>query len=324
MKSYNENTGQSNKPAFSRKWNKAFKGFQILVPGSVSNLGCGFDTLGLAVSLYFKTSVYSAPDFQIEMKCNGRPMNLPVEENLYLKVLRNCYPVCPDDWQFHVHIETEIPPKRGLGSSACCVISALLTAARLMNLKQETRQLLSTATQWEPHPDNLCASVLGGFTVAMTTDKGVLHYQKLSFPRSLRMLLMIPEWQISTEEARRLLPQHYPQEAVIANLQRLAFFMACIQDSDFHLLRESVRDQIHQPYRAQLMPFARDFLEGDFGNETAVMISGSGPTFAILYSAQQHRIRAIIQEIMAAHQIPYELRSVMIDSEGARIESLED
>ncbi|MCI0415485.1 homoserine kinase [bacterium] len=323
-KNYNEKTEQSNKENDLRHWTKSFKSFQILVPGSVSNLGCGFDTLGLAISLYFKTSVHSARDFQFEMTCNGRPLELPREENLYLKVLRSCYPVSPDDWHFHVNIETEISPKRGLGSSACCVISALLTAARLLNLKQEARQVLSTATQWEPHPDNLCASVLGGFTVAMSNDSGALHYQKLSFPRSLRLMLMIPEWQISTDEARRLLPQVYSQEAVIGNLQRLAYFMGCIQDGNFHALRESVRDQIHQPYRAPLMPFARDLLEKDFGGETAIMISGSGPTFAVLYRIHQRRIRTIIQEIMSVHQIPYELRNVMVDYEGARIESLED
>ena len=323
-KNYDRNRGQSNKPDFTRNWTKTFKDFQILVPGSISNLGCGFDTLGLAIALYFKTSVCSAPDFRFQMKCNGRPMELPVEENLYLKVLRNCYPVSPDDWQFHISIDTEIPPKRGLGSSACCVISAVLTAARLLNLRHEPKQVLSTATQWEPHPDNLCASFLGGFTVAMTSDSGTLYFQKLPFPHSLHLMLMIPEWQIATEEARRLLPQVYSQAAVIGNLQRLAFFMASLQKGNFEGFRESVRDQAHQPYRAPLMPFARDILETEFGDENAIMISGSGPTFAILYKTGQQRIRSMIQEVMAVHQIPYELRNVIIDSEGARIESLED
>ena len=323
-KNYDRNRGQSNKTDFPRNWTKAFKDFQILVPGSISNLGCGFDTLGLAVSLYFKTVVCSAPDFEFQMKCNGRPMELPLEDNLYLKVLRNCYPVSPDDWQFHISIDTEIPPKRGLGSSACCVISAVLTAARIMNLRHEPKQVLSTATQWEPHPDNLCASFLGGFTVAMTTESGALYSHKFPFPRSLHLMLMIPEWQIATDEARRLLPQVYSQATVIGNLQRLAFFMACLQDGNLEGFRESVRDQVHQPYRAPLMPFARDILETEFGDQNAIMISGSGPTFAILYKTQQQRIRSMIQEVMAVHQIPYELRNVVIDFEGARIESLED
>jgi homoserine kinase len=72
------------------------------------------------------------------------------------------------------------------------------------------------------------------------------------------------------------------------------------------------------------MPFAKDLLETDFGSEIAIMVSGSGPTFAILYKTNQHRIRAIVQEIMAVHQIHYELRNVMVDFEGARMESLED
>jgi homoserine kinase len=258
------------------------------------------------------------------MKCNGKVLDISEEDNLYLKVLRECYPVCPEDWQFQITIDTEVPPKRGLGSSACSVISALITAARLMNLKQEARQILSTALQWEPHPDNLCASVLGGFTVAMPTQSGALRYHKLSFPRSLRLMLVIPEWQVSTEEARRMLPQDYPRQSVIGNLQRLAYFMGCIQDGSFCGFRESVQDQIHQPYRIALMPFGRELLEHDFGDETAIMISGSGPTFAILYRANQQKIRSIVQEIMSVHQIPYELRNVMIDYDGARIESLED
>jgi len=98
----------------NKKWTKAFKSFQILVLGSISNMGCGFDTLGLAVSLYFKTSVHSAPDFQFEATCNGKPLHLAEDDNLFLKVLRQCYPVSPDDWQFHIQIETEVPPRRGL------------------------------------------------------------------------------------------------------------------------------------------------------------------------------------------------------------------
>ena len=309
----------------NKKWIKAFKSFQIFVPGSISNLGCGFDTLGLAVSLYFKTSVHSAPQFSFEATSNGKPLPLAEDDNLFLKVLRQCYPVSPDNWRFQIQIDTEVPPKRGLGSSACAAISAVLTAAKLMNLKQETSQILHTVLPWEHHPDNLCACVLGGFTVAMVDDSGNVLYQKLIFPAALKVLLLIPEWEISTEEARRLLPQLYPQEAVVGNLQRLAFFMACLQDGNFEGFRESVRDQIHQPYRAPLMPFARDLLNSTrFPSDSAVMVSGSGPCFAILYRGQEKSVRSVIQEIMAVHRIPYDLRNVLIDTEGARIESLED
>jgi homoserine kinase len=323
-RTYSQNKAQSNKDSDAHRWTKAFKSFQILVPGSVSNLGCGFDALGLAISLYFKASIHSAPSFHLEMSCNGKPLNIPVEENLYLKVLRSCYPVSPEDWRFHVFIETEIPPKRGLGSSACCVISAIMTAARLLNLKQEARQVLTTALHWEPHPDNVCASTNGGFTVAMNDSKGGLHYQKLGFPSELHLLLVIPEWEISTVEARKMLPESYPQKSIIGNLQRLAYFMGCLQSGKLCGLRESVQDQIHQPYRAALMPFGRELLDQDFGDETAVMISGSGPTFAILYHSNHQKIRTGVQKILSAHQVAYELRNVMIDCEGARIESLED
>src|SRR5215475_10469534 len=164
-----------------KKWEKAFKSFQILVPGSISNLGCGFDTLGLAISLYFKISVHSAPEFQLQINYNGKPIEFPQEDNLFLRVLSYCYPVSPDDWKFHISIDTEVPPKRGLGSSACAVIGAMLTAAKLQNLKLDLKQLLHTSLQWEHHPDNLCASVLGGFTVAMLDDQGCVFHQKLPF-----------------------------------------------------------------------------------------------------------------------------------------------
>lgn len=308
-----------------KSWTKEFKSFQILVPGSISNLGCGFDTLGLAVSLYFKTMVQSAPDFRFEMTHNRKVLLIPEEDNLFLKVLRSCYLVSPDDWRFHIRIETEVPPKRGLGSSACAVISAMLTAARLMNLRQDPSQLLQTAVQWEPHPDNLTASLLGGLTVAMQNDSGHLYRQKLSFPRNLRLLLLIPEYEISTEEARKLLPQHYPQEAVVGNLQRLAYFMACLQEGNFHGLRESVRDQIHQPYRAPLIPFGRELLDTDhLPEDAAVMISGSGPTFAILYRVYLKKILATLRGILSAYQIPHEFRDVIVDQDGARVEMMED
>jgi len=309
----------------NRKWSKSFKSFQILVPASISNLGCGFDSLGLAISLYFKTSVHSAPEFGFSMNCNGKALEIPEEENIFLKVLRSCYPVSPDDWHFNIIIDTEVQPRRGLGSSACAVISAILTAAKLMNLRHDPKQILHTAMQWESHPDNICASVFGGFTVAMQGEGGCIYSQKIQFPQALRILLLIPEWEIRTDEARKLLPELYPQQVVVANLQRLAFFMACLQDENFVGFRESVKDQIHQPYRAGLMPFAHDLLESNrFTSDTAIVISGSGPSFAVLYKVHEKSIRSDIQEIMSIHHVPYDLRNVVVDEEGARIESLED
>jgi homoserine kinase len=309
----------------NRKWAKSFKSFQILVPASISNLGCGFDTLGLAISLYFKTSVHSASDFGFSMTCNGKSLEISEEDNIFLKVLRSCYPVSPDDWHFNIIIDTEIHPRRGLGSSACAVISAILTAAKLMNLRHEPMQILHTAMKWESHPDNICASVFGGFTVAMQDESGCIYSQKIPFPQSLRILLLIPEWEISTHEARKLLPEAYPKQVVVGNLQRLAFFMACLQDGNFAGFRESVKDQIHQPYRAALMPFARDLLDSNrFTSDSAIVISGSGPSFAVLYKVHEKTIRSEIQEIMSIHHVPYDLRNVVVDDEGTRIESLED
>jgi homoserine kinase len=309
----------------NRKWTKAFKSFQILVPASISNLGCGFDTLGLAVSLYFKTSVHSTPDFSLQILCNGKALEIQEEDNIFLKVLRHCYPVSPDDWHFNIVIDTEVPPRRGLGSSACAVISAILTAAKLQNLRHEPFQVVHTAMQWEPHPDNICASVFGGFTVAMIDEAKGIYCQNVPFPQTLRILLLIPEWEIKTEEARKLLPESYSLPVVVGNLQRLAFFMACMQDGNFLGLRESVKDQIHQPYRAPLMPFAKDLLDSSrFTSDSAVVISGSGPSFAVLYKVHEKTIRSAIQEIMSIHHIGYDLRNVVVDEEGARIESLED
>jgi len=308
-----------------KDWVKSFKNFQIFVPASISNLGCGFDSLGLAVSLYFKTSVFSAPQFHLKICQNGKSLELPTDENLFLKAFSNCYPVSPDEWRFQISIETEIPLKRGLGSSACAVLSAILLAEKLLNLKHDASKILQSALQWESHPDNLCASLLGGFTVAMQDQHGAIYRRKPAFPRSLKILLLIPELEISTSRARALLPDAYSRESVISNIQRLAYFMACLQDGNYEGLRESVQDRIHQPYRATLMPFAHDLLNmQNFPDESAIVLSGSGPTFAVFYRIQEAKIRSVIQQIMSIHKTPYELRNVIVDNEGARIEALED
>jgi homoserine kinase len=159
----------------------------------------------------------------------------------------------------------------------------------------------------------------------MQDASGCIYSQKISFPQALRILLLIPEWEIRTDEARKLLPELYSQQVVVSNLQRLAFFMACLQDGNFAGFRESVKDQIHQPYRAALMPFARDLLDSNrFTSDSAIVISGSGPSFAVFYKGHEKSIRSDIQEIMSIHHVPYDLRDVVVDDEGARIESLED
>jgi homoserine kinase len=240
-----------------KNWEKEFKSFQVLVPGSISNLGCGFDTLGLAVSLYFKTSIHSSQSFAFESHCNGKSLDFPESENLFLRVLRSCYPISPDDWRFTVSIDTEIPPKKGLGS---------------LCLRYDQRTACSgQVDEFASETSRSCIRLSNGnhtrITCALRSWEGLrrpcrmipARYITGNWPfQESQGAVADSEWEVSTEEAREIAASTVSTASGDWQSSTPGIFSRMSSGWKIERVEESVRDQVHQPYRAPLMPFARD------------------------------------------------------------------
>ena len=296
------------------------KEITIKVPGSTSNMGAGFDTVGLALQVYLTIRARRADIFKIELSGEGRDV-LPVDDsNLVVKTyLAACRHFHLDPLALHLHIQNDIPLKRGLGSSGAAIAAGLFLAQHQARHELPVRELLEIGCKVEGHPENLVASFLGGFSVSCYSRQEITykHFQK--FP-ALQAVLLIPEFSISTADARRLLPVRVPFADAVANVQRCGLLVAALTNGDFSLLREAVNDKLHQPFRKKLIPGFDVILDAAYrAGARAVFLSGSGSTILALTDRHSGAIAKAMQSAIHNQAYNATTKIVEIDTKGARV-----
>ncbi|HRV07914.1 MAG TPA: homoserine kinase [Acidobacteriota bacterium] len=259
--------------------------FRVRVPGSTSNLGSGFDAFSAALSLYLSVDVTLVPGHGLHWPDE---LSSAPEENAILQGLlcgSRQWEVQLPGLQFRVH--NEIPLGRGLGSSGAAFVAGLRIAEHLSGASRSREEILQLAYRLEGHPDNVAASLLGGWVLSWTDGESVCA---VGLPARLecRFVTVIPELRISTADARRILPASYGLQDAVFNLQRSALLVFALLQGRGELLAEATRDRLHQPYRARLIPGAAEILAREGvpaelkDGLLAVTVSGSGSTLLAL------------------------------------------
>jgi homoserine kinase len=256
---------------------------RVRVPATTANLGPGFDALGLALRLHNTVELDAAPSPRIEIEGEGA-MSLP-RDTSHL-AYRAALAVVESRGRhggaapraFHLRQHNRIPLARGLGSSAAAIVGGAAAANALLGGPLDPQALIDLAAGLEGHPDNVAPAVLGGLVACVTTESGKIRWTRL-IPKRLRVVIAIPEFAVSTAEARHLLPEAVPFRDAVFNVTRTALLVAALAEGRMDLLDEATRDRLHQPYRARLVPgldavFAAAREAGAHG----VALSGSGPT----------------------------------------------
>lgn len=289
--------------------------FKLRVPASMSNLGAGFDTFGLAVSLYNYFYIKSSDEFKITF----HNIDIRDEDNLVLKVYKYCIDAFKKDIiPTHIHIVPEIPFSRGLGSSSSAIIGAIKIFEKVYDLHLDIQQILKIAYIFEPHPDNLVPALVGGFNVCLK-DGDNTYFNTLNFPTELKIIALIPEIKIDTQKARDILPKEIPLKDAVLNIQRSNLFLSSILLKRFELLREGVKDKIHQPYRKSLIPYYDDLEKIAYEEEAlAVFISGSGSTIGIL-TLKENEIGHKLVSFLKGKNIEASYKVLSVDQEGAKV-----
>ncbi|WP_457567586.1 homoserine kinase [Desulfurobacterium sp.] len=295
--------------------------FKVSVPASTSNLGAGFDALGLALTIYNDFIVETANAYSVEIEGEGEG-ELPLDEkNLFLRAFKSTAEYLGLNQPVRVKQINRIPLGRGMGSSATAIVGGILAAERIAGKKLSLPEVIDVAFKFEPHPDNVLPAYTGGFVVAATN--GDLSYVKLDFPQELKVIIVVPELFLSTEDSRSVLPSTYAREDVIFNIQRVALLMGALQKKDFSLLKEAVKDRIHQPYRCDLIPgfwevLSQGYKEGAY----AVYLSGAGSCIGALADANFDGIGKAMCDVFESLGIDARYLVLDVDKEGARIEDL--
>jgi homoserine kinase len=273
----------------------------IRVPGSIANIGPGFDTLAVAVQLYLSLRVRVIPgenNLQFEFVNQRLDGENYIERAFRFIAERHQFPIPA----LRVQVESDIPMKGGLGSSAAATVAGLRLFEAVFGPIEE-QELLTTACELEGHPDNIAAALLGGLTVSCEVP-GALRVLRATWPESLAIIVVTPEQHLATKASRAVLPQMISRADAIFNVQRVAFLLEALRSGDFALLCEALEDRLHQPYRTAIVPGLQEALDMRHPSLLGVCLSGAGPSIVAL--AQQHleEISAMLEEIFIRKSIP--------------------
>lgn len=256
---------------------------RVRVPASTANLGPGFDTLGMALNLYAWIEMRLSSETRISMEgdeLGGIPGD---KSNLIYQVAQQVFAAAGVSHpELEIRVYSEIPLTRGLGSSASAIVGGIVAANALIGSPLSNDELFQIATRIEEHPDNVGASLFGGIVVAYwdgeRAEKLVLQPHE-----RLQALAVIPQFQLSTEKARHALPKQLSMKDAVFNVGHASLLVAALAQGELGMIRHAMKDALHQPYRAALVPgMERILQEAVHHGALGVALSGAGPTMLAL------------------------------------------
>jgi homoserine kinase len=216
-------------------------------PASSANLGPGFDALAVALDLYVEVSIEPADSLEITSEGFGSGL-FDDERHLAVTTAQGVL----GHTNFKVHVNSGIPLSRGLGSSAALTLAAAAAAG--------SEDPLRVATLIDGHAENAAASLRGGLVVASLDERDGVIVRSLALDEAWRFVVVVPEQELSTADARRVLPAQVPFEDAVRNLNSMGLLIAGLADQR-NFVRSAMDDYLHQPYRMPLLAFAQPLLE---------------------------------------------------------------
>ena len=206
-----------------------------------------------------------------------------------------------------VEVHSEIPMRAGLGSSAAATVAGLRLYEALSG-PLPTQAILNAACALEAHPDNAAAALLGGLTASCQLPDGSIYATTIDWPESLAFVVVTPDVALSTAQSRKVLPGSFPRSDVVFNLQRIALLLQSLHNRDFSLLRQTLGDRLHQPFRQKLVPGLSQALNLEHRDLLGVCLSGSGPSIVALAETNLDEIAELLATIYKPLGIGYEVR----------------
>ncbi|MHC1758194.1 MAG: homoserine kinase [Negativicutes bacterium] len=296
---------------------------RVRIPATTANCGPGFDTLGIACTLYNEVALeLLEPGDEVQIQVTGDGADtLPVgDRNLVLRSVRTVFGRAekkPAGIRLTLH--NNIPLSRGLGSSSAAIVGGLVAANAVIGNRYSQNELLNMATQLEGHPDNVAPALMGGFTVSVMQGEKVICL-RLPVPKQLQMVVCIPDFRLSTHKARQAIPATLPHQDAVYNVSRTALLVGALASGQIEYLSDALDDKLHQPYRAALIPGMTDvFAAGKAAGALGVTMSGAGPSLMAYTVEKTDAIGEAMVEAFQSHDVKSRYLCLGVDYEGARI-----
>lgn len=287
----------------------ANRGKRISVPATSANLGPGFDALGLAVDLA------NTCEFKITEKVETFEKN--VKENLIYSSYKHAFDFYNEEAiPIEIDLCTNIPLSRGLGSSAACIVMGIMAAFSVMKRDFDKKEILKIATEVEGHPDNVSPAIYGGANVSILKDD--VFMEKFEISNKFKFLAIIPDFELSTRDAREALPNEYSKEDAVFNVSRVSMLILSLMSGNEDNLKTSLEDKIHQPYRYKLIPEI-DEIEKIIKDSNAIghYLSGAGSTIMLILNSDDETTESEIRKKLKCLSNSYRVMPLEIDKRGA-------
>jgi homoserine kinase len=273
----------------------------VRVPATTGNLGSGFDSMGMALTLWNHIKIQHGGPSSVKIHGEGACEIRTDKENLIFKAIGRIFqeagtPVPEiqiESWQ-------EVPLSRGLGSSACAIVGSMFAANALLDYVIPEQRLLQLAVEMEGHPDQVAAALLGGLCIVVL-DGSVPQVAKIPVPDDLQCVVFIPDFKMDTKKARAVLHNQVEREDVVFNIGRASLLVAGLATKHYEYLRLATQDRLHQPAREQVFPGMKQLFRSALNaGALGVFLSGAGSSVVALTSKSERRAMTLGYEMADA------------------------
>lgn len=294
----------------------------LALPATSANLGPAFDAAAIAMDLYIAIDARPASDFSIVASGRDEAICQTIEDHLILATYREVLKAqAKKIVPLSLRIKNDIPIGKGCGSSAAARLAGIALANHFGHLRWTDAQIIGEASRREHHPDNASACWMGGLTVARMLADAEAQVVRIRPKGKWPLLLAIPDQVLSTEKARRVLPEQYSRADAVANIQGSMLLLAAFTQGLPDLLPAALEDRIHQPYRARFSPLL-PCLKGLTGAPgiLGAALSGAGPSVIVFLdpNANQQKTRKLVAAYLADNGLRAELLLTSITLRGGR------
>lgn len=285
---------------------------KISVPATSANLGPGFDSVGVALDLYNEFYVFNKVKEKMPPDTHLLKSDSLAHQGLGLlaRYVKKNIP------EVEVAIKAQVPPSRGLGSSATLTVAGLTAANFLLDAKLTEQEMITLASEIEGHPDNASPALIGGVVLSMITSEGI-KYQRIMPAHPLQAVVAVPDFELATAAARKVLPAQVSHKDAVYNTGRYGYFIASLLTGDYNSLDLAMEDLLHQPYRVPLVPGLNKVMQaarnsGALGS----CLSGAGPTILAFCQDKSQKVSEVMQATWQEHGITSSTYLLNINAKG--------
>jgi homoserine kinase len=294
----------------------------VRVPATTANIGAGFDCLGAALSLY--NEFQFSPSGNLVITATGAEadrVSTDANNLVYQSFVKLYQHLDRTPPEIHLHINMDVPLARGLGSSATAIVGGLVGANVLAGSPFSQSDIARIATEIEGHPDNVVPALIGGCRLAASGVDRDWEICDIPWHSSIVPIVAIPNFELSTAEARSVLPATYSRADAIFNTAHLGLLLRGLETGHPDWLKAALQDRIHQPYRQTLIKGYEAVQSAAIAASAyGMVISGAGPTLLALANSEQAiAVQTAMETAWKEQGVGVQVKVLAIDLQGATV-----